>query len=397
MSEPTPPTVALIGATGYGAQHRRSIDALQRAGRVRLVAVCDTRPLSEEEAGPAVPVHTDHRAMLAATRPDIVVVSTPPHTHLPIALDAVAAGADLLLEKPPVTSLADHDRLTRALRDAGRICQVGFQAQGSHALATLRDAIRTGRLGKVTGVAAAGTWIRDDAYYARSPWAGRRSVDGRAVVDGALVNPFAHTLMLGLDLVRAAATGAVPTRFTLERYRTREIEVEDTACLRVEFTAGPPLLIAVTLSAAEFREGDMIVHGTEGSAVLEYPTDRLLLTSAPAADAGAVPGGASAAESAERTGLLANLLDHRRDPSGVALLAPLDAARDFTALVEAILAAPAPTLIPSGNRHLRHDSGSPAWVIDGVDAAVAAAATSMRTYADLGLSWTTEPHTGDLS
>ncbi|MEV4628760.1 Gfo/Idh/MocA family oxidoreductase [Micromonospora sp. NPDC049523] len=390
MSQPTPPTVALIGATGYGVQHREAIAALERAGRVRLVALCDTRPLPEEATG-AVAVHTDHRAMLAAARPDIVVVSTPPHTHLPIALDVVAAGADLLLEKPPVTSLADHDLLTRALRDAGRICQVGFQAQGSHALAALRDAIRDGRLGKVTGIAAAGTWIRDDAYYDRSPWAGRRSVDGQPVVDGALVNPFAHTLMLGLDLVRAAAPGAVPTRFTLERYRTREIEVEDTACLRVEFSAGPPLLIAVTLSAAGFREGDMLVHGTDGSAVLEYPTDRLLF----GPDSATVPGAAAGLASGERTGLLANLLDHRRDPS-VALLAPLDATRDFTALVEAILTAPAPAPVPAEHRHQQHDTGSPAWVIDGVDAAVTAAATTMTTYADLGLPWTTTPYAGTL-
>lgn len=212
------------------------------------------------------------------------------------------------------------------------------------------------------------------------------------MADGALVNPFAHTLMLGLDLARTAAPGTTPTRFTLERYRTREIEVEDTACLRVEFSAGPPLLIAVTLSAAEFREGDLLVHGTHGSAVLEYPTDRLLLRP----ESAAVLGAAATAPADGRTGLLANLLDHRRDPS-VPLVAALDATRDFTALVEAILTAPAPTPVAAQHRRRRQDTGSPAWVIDGVDAAVTAAATTMTTYADLGLPWTTAPYAGTLS
>ena len=44
----------------------------------------------------------------AAVRPDVAVICTPPHTHLAIALDALRAGCDMLLEKPPVLSLAEH-------------------------------------------------------------------------------------------------------------------------------------------------------------------------------------------------------------------------------------------------------------------------------------------------
>ena len=49
--------------------------------------------------------------LLEKLRPDIAVISTPIHTHLEIAEAALRVGAHLLLEKPPVTSVADHEQL----------------------------------------------------------------------------------------------------------------------------------------------------------------------------------------------------------------------------------------------------------------------------------------------
>ncbi|MFD0823924.1 Gfo/Idh/MocA family protein, partial [Micromonospora zhanjiangensis] len=156
-----PARVALIGANGHGLHHRRNLTRLAAQGVVEPVALCDVRPV--EEPGD-VPVFTDHRALLAETRPDVVIVCTPPHTHLEIALDAVAAGADLLLEKPPVSSLVEHDVLLAALDEHGRAGQVGFQALGSAALPDLVAAARHAAPASV-GVAAFGSWWRPDSYW----------------------------------------------------------------------------------------------------------------------------------------------------------------------------------------------------------------------------------------
>ncbi|MDI5943455.1 Gfo/Idh/MocA family oxidoreductase, partial [Micromonospora sp. DH15] len=193
-----PPRVAVIGANGHGRWHRRVIAPLHDAGRVRLVALVDVRPIEPEPAAPLpvdAAVFTDHAAMLAAARPDVVVVCTPPHTHLPIARDVLAAGADVLLEKPPVLSMAEHRLLAAAVAETGRACQVGFQALGSAALAELTAAVTAGRLGTVTGIATVAAWQRSDGYYARAPWAGRRTLHGRPVLAGALANPLAHAVM----------------------------------------------------------------------------------------------------------------------------------------------------------------------------------------------------------
>ncbi|MBO0871469.1 MAG: Gfo/Idh/MocA family oxidoreductase [Micromonosporaceae bacterium] len=376
------PRVALVGAAGHGAKHLRRIAAAAEAGQLRLVGVCDIRPVPAPQ-----PFFTDHRALFAATAPDVVVVATPPHTHLAIALDAVATGADLMLEKPPVLDLAEHDRLTAALRGAGRCCQIGFQALGSAALAQLLAAVEGGRLGMVTRIAAAAAWWRPDSYYTRAPWAGRRSLHGRPVLDGALANPFAHALMDCL-VIAAAATrharrapggsaqaGGRPDSALVERYAVRDIEVDDTANLRLRLPDGPSVRVAVSLASTTRIAGEITVYGTEASAVLEYPTDVLRLPAD--TPARVVPG---------RTDPLANLLAHRADPA-VPLLAPLAAARPFTAVIQAVVAGPAPHRVASA--HLAAQSDGPA--IPGVAELVRAAAATDASFAKLGAAWAVPP------
>jgi predicted dehydrogenase len=382
----TTPTIALIGANGHGRWHRRRIAALQAAGLLRLVAVADVRPIDPDPPVPAgVAVFTDHRALLAAARPDLVVICTPPHTHLPIALDALDLGCDLLLEKPPVQSLAEHDTLLAAVGAAGRVCQVGFQALGSTALGLLGSAVTGGTLGAVTGLATVASWQRDDAYYARSPWAGRRSLDGRPVLDGALVNPLAHALMQSLVVAEAAGAGT-PVRIEAERYRTREIEVDDTAFARITFDGGLRLTAAVTLAGEDFIAGEVIVTGDAGRAVLEYPTDRLELSGDPGPRE--VPG---------RVDLLENLLAHRADPDGTPLIAPLWRTAGFTAVVQALTGPglPAPTLL--GDTFVTSGAG-PGRIrtIRGINAVLRRAALAGALPSELAVPWARGPHTADL-
>lgn len=381
-----PTRVALVGASGHGLWHRRSIAALQETGRVELVALVDVRPVVPAVDAPVpdtAAVFTDHREMLAATGPDVVVICTPPHTHLPIALDVLAAGADLLLEKPPVLSLAEHGRLVSAVAASGCACQVGFQALGSAALVELLAAVADGRLGQVTGIATVACWQRTDAYYARAPWAGRRVVDGRPVLDGALVNPLAHAVMQSLA-VAAVATGAEtvsPVLVELERYRTRPIEVDDTATLRLTLPSGLPIVAAVTLAGEEFVAGEVIVQGTTGRAVLEYPTDRLLL-----------PGDARLRPVPGRVGLLENLLEHRDDPRRVPLIVPLSRTAPFTAVAELIRGAPEPAMVPTAEIVATGEPPERVLSIRGVNAALRRAADERSLLSELAVPWAVEPY-----
>jgi predicted dehydrogenase len=370
--------VALIGANGHGHSHRRVIAPLHESGEVRLVGLCDLASIRDEPDAPVPPdtkLFDDYRALLADTRPEVVVVCTPPHTHLEIATAAARAGADLLLEKPPVTSLAEQAVLAGVLAETGRACQVGFQALGSAALAELAAAIADGRLGKVSGIGAIGAWQRPDSYYQRAPWAGRRAVDGRPVLDGALANPFAHAVMQSLAVAEAVLGGPVaPAEVELERYAARPIEVDDTAVLRARLAGGLPLVVAVTLCADEWQHPAVIVHTEAGRAVLEYTNDRLRLPDDPAPRD--VPG---------RTGLLENLLAHRA--GSAPLLAPLARTEPFTALVEVLTGAPDSTPIAVAHQRSYGDGSERTVTVPGVSELLRRAADQLALPSELGAVW----------
>src|SRR5262249_21065985 len=158
------------------------------------------------------------------------------------------------------------------LDETGRACQVGFQALASPAFASLLSTVDKGTLGPVASIAAVAAWKRDETYFGRSDWVGRRHVGGRPTLDGGLANPFADAVMQVLAIARRPVL-----RVEVERYRASAIEVDDTSALRLTFDGGLRALVAVTLCAEEFVPGEITVTGPWGTALLEYPTDRLRL------------------------------------------------------------------------------------------------------------------------
>lgn len=348
--------VALVGANGFGLSHRRKLAAIEEA---ELVALCDTAPVEAPEAK----LYTDHREMLRDTAPDVVIVATPPYTHAPIALDAIEAGCDVYVEKPPVVSLAEHDQLMAALSVTGRVAQVGFQALGSHAFQRLRAAVAAGAIGKVTAVSCYGAWQREDSYWNRSPWAGKRAVGGRPSVDGALSNPFAHALMQCLATLPPSPVDSVE----VERYKVRDdLEVDETGCVRVRLHSGQTIVVAVTLNAEEHADPEIIVHGTAGLARLAYTRDHL-----------AIPGFEGTVDG--RDDLLRNLIAYRR---GAELIAPLARTAPFTQIVEHIQAA-APRAIHPSRIAWHGDGPSRRAVVLAVDAVVRAAARSLSLMSEV--------------
>lgn len=346
--------VALVGANGYGLSHRENLATI---GEAELVALCDTAPVEAPEA----PVYTDHRRMLAQAKPEVVIVATPPFTHAPIALDAIEAGCDVYLEKPPVLSPAEHDRLAAALQATGRVCQVGFQALGSHAFRRLRAALDSGAVGEVQAVSCHGAWQREDWYWNRSPWAGKREFGGRPSVDGALANPFAHALMQCLATIPPSTIDAVE----VERYKARDhLEVDETGCVRVRLGSGQTIVVAVTLNAEEHADPEIIVHGTHGRARLAYTLDRLV-----------VPGFEGTVDG--RDDLLRDLLTRRGD-----LIAPLALTAPFTRILEHIQAAPVRAIHP-GRVEWRGDGSSRHAVVHPVNSVVRAAARSLSLLSEV--------------
>ncbi len=362
--------VVLAGARGHGRWHLDNLRRLAERGTVELVGVCDVAPVT----GLAVPQSADLPGLIARTGAEVTVLVTPIHTHADLAVAALHAGSHLLLEKPPAPSLGEHLRIAAAVRETGLACQVGFQSLASEAVPFVRKLVAGGQLGKVHGIGVAGAWPRPDDYFRRAPWAGRRRIDGVAVTDGALTNPFAHAVATALAVAEAEQLGAL-AEVDVELYHANPIEADDTACLRVRLPDGSVITVAVTLCAPERHEPYLVVHGELGRATLVYTRDEVTVE----------VGGDTVTTTHARTDLLTNLVDHLR--TGAQLLVPLNRTGAFTEVLEAVRLAPDPTPIPAEHQEVRHDDGATRRVLPGVVALTERSAQRLALYSELDVPW----------
>lgn len=381
---PRPPLpLVLAGARGHGRWHLENIRRLQQAGLVRLVGICELQPLTGAELdGVGEPAQSaDFASLLDATGAAVAVICTPIPTHADLAVAAAARGVHLLLEKPPAPSYAAFRRITDAVDAAGVACQVGFQSLGSHAVPAVRALVADGVIGEPMGVGAAGAWARDEAYYRRAPWAGRRRLDGADVVDGVLTNPLAHAVATALAVdgsVRAEDVARVDT----ELFRANAIESDDTSFVRITTTRRGNVGVAATLCAERPDEPYVIVHGTQGRITYWYKQDRVLVQRAGHGPQEVLHG---------RTDLLENLVDHLAGRAE--LLVPPASTGAFMKVVEAVRRAPDPRPLPveAWRAVPGEHEGVRRRIVHGIDGLVAASADTLCGYAELGTSWALPP------
>jgi predicted dehydrogenase len=335
-------------------------------------------------------VFTDLTALLAATAVDVVVVCTPIHTHRQLAEDAMRAGADVLLEKPPVPTMAEFDQLLALCAETGRSCQIGFQSLGSQAVSALADAVAAGTLGAVGLISTRCAWIRSVDYYQRSRWAGHRELDGIPVMDGVLSNPFAHAVATALRIDGSTRVADVLTVET-DLFRANDISSDDTSTVRVTTRRGTTLLFAATLCSPVVETPAVIVGGSSATATLSYTADEIALTD---------PTGATLTSeltgSHGRDNLLANLIEHRSNPA-VRLVADVSETGAFTAVLEALRLAPAPAAMPKSCFEWRQDEHGRHAVVADVRDWIRLAAERGQTFTELGAPWTASTHDADAT
>jgi predicted dehydrogenase len=118
-----------------------------------LLAVADVDRTHAERAkgDTAADVYGDYRKLLERDDIDVVTIGTPDHWHTKVCLDALAAGKDIYCEKPLTLTVAEGQQLVRAVRDSGRVLQVGTQQRSEMGLVFLRAVatVRSGQLGKL--------------------------------------------------------------------------------------------------------------------------------------------------------------------------------------------------------------------------------------------------------
>jgi len=157
-----------IGAIGTGRISRgHDMPGVWQYDNARIMAVCDVDSKRADEAkqlvnevyakktGKAydgVRVYTDYRELLNNKDIDAVLVSTPDHWHAPIVIDAVRAGKDVYMQKPASLTIAEGRLMAEAVKQSGRIVQVGSQQRSSEQFRYAAELVRNGRIGQLKTV-----------------------------------------------------------------------------------------------------------------------------------------------------------------------------------------------------------------------------------------------------
>jgi predicted dehydrogenase len=152
-----------VGCIGTGGRCRRLMGALGKIPGVKIVAVCDVwdhhLALGKKLADAKAFATKDYHALLARKDVDAVVVGTPDHWHVPVTVDACAAGKHVYVEKPLTHALSEGRRVVDAQNRHKRIVQVGMQQRSMPHLIKAREIIQAGKIGKVVKVHC--TWNRN--------------------------------------------------------------------------------------------------------------------------------------------------------------------------------------------------------------------------------------------
>ena len=232
--------VAIIGA-GIGREHLDGYRALPDRYKVHAVVDLDTARAQAAVGEDPIRVETRIEAVLENPEIELIDVCLPPHLHLPVSLQALAAGKHVICEKPLVASLADADRLIAAAKDADRMVTPVFQYRYGPAMAQLRALIAAGLTGKPYAASLETHWMRGPDYYA-TPWRGTwKGENGGAVLGHAIHN---HDLMM-------MVMGPVARLSAMCATRVNPIETEDCAAISFEMTSGAVVTSSITLGAAD--------------------------------------------------------------------------------------------------------------------------------------------------
>jgi predicted dehydrogenase len=185
--------LALIGAGGQGMGDTRA--ALEVPG-VELVAACDvydgrlTR--AKEIWCSQIFTTRDYREVLARPDVDAIILATPDHWHVPIAVAALEAGKHVYCEKPMIQTAPEGLKLVEAQKKPGRVLQVGSQRTSSVIYMKARDLIAAGAIGEINLVEA--WWNRNSAIgawqYTIPPDASPQTVDWDRFLGSAPKRPF---------------------------------------------------------------------------------------------------------------------------------------------------------------------------------------------------------------
>ena len=172
-NRPSPSDRIILGHIGVGGRGTALLRSFLEIDDGQSLAVCD--PFTDRRMERSAEIdeyysnaelrtyhgtaaYNDFRELLARPDIDAVVIATPDHWHVPIAIAAVKAGKDVYVEKPLGISIHENLAMRQAIRETGAIFQYGTQQRSWHQFRFACELVRNGLIGRLETIHA---WCSD--------------------------------------------------------------------------------------------------------------------------------------------------------------------------------------------------------------------------------------------
>ena len=233
-------SVAVVGC-GIGRSHIAE-GYLRHPDKFRVLALCDVDERRLEKLADEFSIRRLTRSfseVLQMDDVDIVDICTPPALHVAQILAALAAGKEIVCEKPLAGSVAEVDRVIAAEAEAAARVMPVFQYRFGSGVQRAKRIIEVGVAGRPYLATVETAWKRAPEYYA-SPWRGRLKTE----LGGVLLTHAIHLHDLLTYLL-----GPVASVFARTTTRVNSVEVEDCAVASLVMRNGALASFAATLGS----------------------------------------------------------------------------------------------------------------------------------------------------
>ena len=264
--------IGLIGVGKHGSRYARHIR--EDLPDVRLVGVARRTPeLARRQAAElGCRAYTDYRELIAAPDVDVVVVVVPPTMNAEIVEAAAAQRRPVLLEKPAAPSLADGQRMLRAVRAAGIPLMVAQTLRYNGVVQALGAARE--RIGAVHALR-----ICQRFEPSRPGW-----IDDPNIAGGGIM---LHTGVHSFDLVRVLSAREAE-RVSCEIASVGTLRTEDNFAAVVRLQGGVIACVSGSRATAS-RSGAIELAGTHGQLIADHVLNTALIVQGAVATPLAVP------------------------------------------------------------------------------------------------------------
>jgi UDP-2-acetamido-3-amino-2,3-dideoxy-glucuronate N-acetyltransferase len=140
-------SIAVVGTGYWGKNHVRNFADL---GALAQIYDADTTSAEKlAEAYPQIRTANSYEEILCDADIRGIVIATPAATHHGLAMQAIKAGKDVLVEKPMALTVRDGKELVSAAESSGSVLMVGHILLYHPAVLKLKEIINEGHLGKI--------------------------------------------------------------------------------------------------------------------------------------------------------------------------------------------------------------------------------------------------------